>query len=376
MNKASEAATPAVSNPNSTAKPSTDAAGAAAAQLDAHVREIVSWHFSPESGCPFWLDWAEKAGWNPATEVKGFQDLMRFPHFEDQWLRDLPNKVWVPKQYEGRPFNIFETGGTTGMPKQRIGWEDYKTDYSEFSEKLSDAHFPRNHYWLMMGPTGPRRLRLAIEHLANVRGCSCYFVDLDPRWVKKLIANHEFDQAKAYMAHVIDQAETIMRHREVSALFTTPKLLEALAERMDLYEAGIRGVFCGGTTMAPQYVRFIVEEVLENRIGFEPTYGNTLMGLAASRPIKPEDKFSITYHAPQPRAALRVVNPEDTRETVDYDQWGRVELTTLTREFFMPRFLERDEAIRRGPCEPYPWDGVAEVRPFGAMEKKIVEGVY
>ena len=40
----------------------------------------------------------------------------------------------------------------------------------------------------MVGPTGPRRLRLAIEHLANFRGSSCYFVDLDPRWVKKVIA--------------------------------------------------------------------------------------------------------------------------------------------------------------------------------------------
>ena len=40
----------------------------------------------------------------------------------------------------------------------------------------------------MMGPTGPRRLRLAIEHLAHVRGSSCYFIDLDPRWVKKLIS--------------------------------------------------------------------------------------------------------------------------------------------------------------------------------------------
>ena len=61
---------------------------------------------------------------------------------------------------------------------------------------------------------------------------------------------------------------------------------------------------------------------------------------------------------------------------VGYGAWGRVELTTLTREFFMPRFLERDEAIRREPRPPYAWDGVAEVRPFGAMEKKIVEGVY
>jgi len=116
--------------------------------------------------------------------------------------------------------------------------------------------------------------------------------------------------------------------------------------------------------------------VLEGRIGFYPTYGNTLMGLAASVPLRPEDKFSITYYAPQPRAVLRVVNPQQTSRLVGYGEWGRVELTTMTKEFFMPRFLERDEAIRREPRTPYAWDGVAEVRPFGAMEKNIVEGVY
>ena len=262
------------------------------------------------------------------------------------------------------------------MPKQRIGWTDYKVDYSEFSEKISDDHFPRDHYWLMMGPTGPRRLRLAIEHLANVRGCSCYFIDLDPRFVKKLIADKKFDVARSYMDHVIDQAVTILKHRKVSGVFTTPKLLEALSEKIDLWEAGIRGVFCGGTTMDPQYTRFLLEEVLENRIGFYPTYGNTLMGLAASVPVTKEDNFSITYYAPQPRAVLRVVDAEKTDEVKEYDQWGRVELTTLTKEFFMPRFLERDEALRREPRAPYAWDGVAQVRPFGAMEKKIVEGVY
>jgi hypothetical protein len=178
------------------------------------------------------------------------------------------------------------------------------------------------------------------------------------------------------MDHVVDQAVILLKHRKISALFTTPKLLEAMGEKLDLYEAGIRGVFCGGTTMAPQYVRFIIEEVLEGRIGFYPTYGNTLMGLAASAPLRREDKYSVTYYAPQPRAVLRVVNPGRTEQVVDYDTWGRVELTTLTTELFLPRFLERDEAIRRQPREPYPWDGVGEVRPFGAMEKTIVEGVY
>ena len=347
----------------------------AQAQLDAHVREIIAWHFSPETGCAFWLDWAGK-NFDPRRGIQSFDDLKKFPHFQDEWLRDLQPDVWVPAAFRGQPYNIFETGGTTGMPKQRIGWNDYKVDYSEFSEKLDDAHFPRGGAWLMMGPTGPRRLRLAIEHLANVRGSSCYFIDLDPRWVKKVIAARKFDEAKAYMEHVVDQAATILKHRKVSGLFTTPKLLEALAEKIDLFAAGIRGVFCGGTTMAPQYVRFIIEEVLEGRIGFYPTYGNTLMGLAASVPLRMEDKFSVTYFAPQPRAVLRVVEASDTSRTVAYDTWGRVELTTLTKEFFMPRFLERDEALRRAPRAPYAWDGVAEVRPFGAMEKTIVEGVY
>lgn len=350
---------------------------AAREQLDARVREIIEWHFNPATGCPFWLNWAKQAGWDPRAEVKSFADLIaKFPHFKDESLRDEQPEVWVPAAFKGRPFNIFETGGTTGMPKQRIGWDDYKVDYEEFSGKISDEHFPRGQAWLMVGPTGPRRLRLAIEHLANFRGSACYFVDLDPRFVKKVIANKQFDVARQYMDHVVDQAVTLLKHRKISGLFTTPKLLEAIAEKVDLYDAGIRGVFCGGTTMAPQYVRYIVEEVLEGRIGFYPTYGNTLMGLAASVPLTPEDNFSITYYAPQPRAVLRVVNPDQTTDVVDYDQWGRVELTTLTKEFFMPRFLERDEALRRRPRAPYAWDGVAEVRPFGAMQKNIVEGVY
>jgi hypothetical protein len=190
------------------------------------------------------------------------------------------------------------------------------------------------------------------------------------------LAAKQFEVARSYMDHVVDQGVTLLKHRKIAGLFTTPKLLEALAEKVNLYEAGVRGVFCGGTTMAPQYVRFIVEEVLEGRIGFYPTYGNTLMGLAASVPLRPDDNYSITYYAPQPRAVLRIVDPNKTEVTKGYGEWGRVELTTLTKEFFMPRFLERDEAIRREPRLPYSWDGVAEVRPFGAMEKTIVEGVY
>jgi hypothetical protein len=88
----------------------TEAARAAQAKLDAHTVEMVHYHFSPQSGCPFWLDWAKKAGWDPAKEVKSFADLQRFPHFKDEWLRDLPNEVWVPQPFKGRPVQYFRNG--------------------------------------------------------------------------------------------------------------------------------------------------------------------------------------------------------------------------------------------------------------------------
>ena len=47
----------------------------AAVALDAHVAEIINWHFSPETGCSFWLDWANEQDWNPLEEVQSFDDL-------------------------------------------------------------------------------------------------------------------------------------------------------------------------------------------------------------------------------------------------------------------------------------------------------------
>lgn len=360
-----------------TAAPDAARIAAAREALDAHVREIIAHHFSPETGTPVWLEYAQRAGFDPRREVRSFDDLVaRFGNFDGETLRNDPHERWIPRAFAGRPFTIFETGGSTGMPKQRIGWDDYKVDYEEFSESLSDDAFPRGGYWLMVGPTGPRRLRLAIEHLAHHRGSSCYFVDLDPRWVKKLISTGQGDQAKAYMRHVVDQALVILKHRKVSSLFTTPRLLEALGDALSIADAGIRGVFCGGTEMSPQMVRFLCEEVLEGRVGFVPTYGNTLMGLAHHKPGFEAEGYSITYHAPQPRAVLRVTDPSDSRQLVPYGEWGRVELSTLTKEFFLPRFLERDAARRRPPCSAYPWDGVAEVKPYAQNEERIVEGVY
>jgi hypothetical protein len=68
-----------------------------------------------------------------------------------------------------------------------VNIKDFQTDYELFSATLSPKSFPPGSDWLMLGPSGPRRLRLAIEHLAQFRGGICFMFDLDPRWVNKLI---------------------------------------------------------------------------------------------------------------------------------------------------------------------------------------------
>ena len=191
--------------------PAPDVVDAAAVALDAHVREIVNWHFDPATGSPFWLDYAKKLGWDPRSEIRSFADLGKLGPFEDEWLRGGPVQRWIPKGYAGKPTYVFETGGTTGIPKTRVAFEDFRIDYELFSRTLPDDKFPPGSNWLMLGPSGPRRLRLSVEHLAQFRGGICFCVDLDPRWVIKLIKKGWMDHLEAYKAHCIDQAVTILQ---------------------------------------------------------------------------------------------------------------------------------------------------------------------
>ncbi len=190
------------------------------------------------------------------------------------------------------------------------------------------------------------------------------------------------DHLKAYQEHCIDQALTILSAgHDIRCMFTTPKLLDALATRLEaegssIRKAGITGVFCGGTEMTPQWARFACEELLGPEVWLAATYGNTLMGLARSKPLTAADGYKINYYAPQPRAVLQVVDFDNADKDVPYGSTGRVMLTTLTKEFFMPRFLERDEAEREQPWDQCPWDGVSGVRPYRAFAATTTVGVY
>jgi hypothetical protein len=217
---------------------------------------------------------------------------------------------WVPKGFAIRPVYTFETGGSTGVPKSRINIEDFRIDYEAFSDTLPDEFFPEGLRLAVTWPNRPapsaarRRASgpASRRHLLHGRSRSAL--------------GHQADQdgpaedGRAIQAARRRTGLTLLRaHDNIRCLFTTPKLLEALCEKVSLKKMGITGVFCGGTEMTPQFHRFAVEELLEGAY-FAPTYGNTLMGLAVHKPRDPEDNYAIIYYPPLPRAMIEVVDPD------------------------------------------------------------------
>ena len=214
-----------------------------------------------------------------------------------------PSPDGCPGGSPANPSSFSRRAERPGIPKSRIACADFRTDYELFSETLPDEHFPKGGNWLMLGPSGPRRLRLAVEHLAQYRGGICFCVDLDPRWVIKLIKKGWTEHLEAYKGHVIDQAVTILEaNHDIRCLFTTPKLLESLALRLEsmgttIRGAGITGIFSGGTEFTPQWNRFAHEELLDGAY-MTPTYGNTPDGAGRQRAKWPAQQLQDLLLSP------------------------------------------------------------------------------
>ena len=87
-----------------TADPALSGAVSAAREaLDAHTVETVAWHFGEKTGCPFWLEKRSELKFDPLTDIKCYEDLKKFPAFEDEWLRGGPVRRWVPQALADKP---------------------------------------------------------------------------------------------------------------------------------------------------------------------------------------------------------------------------------------------------------------------------------
>lgn len=340
------------------------------------LHETLQWHFGSETGSPFWLAKRLEFDFDPLRDITTLADLRRFPDISSQ-LRDLPADELIPKGGANEVYHVFDSGGTSGAPK-RVVESSSRTLCVDWCNDVLDQHgFPERGHWLHVGPSGPHVVGRSIRRLAELRRSLCFTVDMDPRWVRKLLAEGRTDLAQEYTAHLLDQLELIVATQEIRVLFITPPVLEAVCARPAIYDRlrhTLRGILWAGTTASDETLRTIEDDLFPDA-SVAGWYGNTLMGIAPQRPQRDDDEFRCIFQTFHPASIVEVVD-FDSRSPVAYGERGRVLMHLLTRDMFLPNVLERDTAIRvQAPAgEPDELTRIMPHREPGAPE--IIEGVY
>ncbi|MFC7156952.1 hypothetical protein ACFQPA_16095 [Halomarina halobia] len=344
------------------------------ADLDAWTRAVIGTHFDPETGTPYWLEWAADRGVDVRAEIDGFADIRRvFEPFDEDVLRTLPVEEFAPRSLTGTR-RVYETGGTTGAPKRVVMAEYWREQAEWAADLLAAGGFPTGNVLMLGPPGGANNAGTFVRHLAAAWDALPFYVNMDPRWAKRL-ARSDPTRLDDYVDHLIEQAGRVLDTQRVTVLFTTSRLLERTAVRDLVADTSVEAVYHGGTALDPDTHRVFREEWYAD-VAFVGEYGNTLMGVAQEpfhlRPADGRD-YSLDYAPCYPYFVPEVVDGDDL---VDYGERGRVRVTVLNEEFFIPLLSERDEATRVRGEAPLEWDWLRDPAPATDAASRGIEGVY
>lgn len=345
------------------------------ADLDAWTRRVIETHFDPETGTPYWLEYERERGIDVRSSVDRFADLASvFDPFDAAYLRSIEAADFAPQGLDGDR-RVYETSGTTGAPK-RVVMVDYWREQARWAARLlAETEFPTGDVLMLGPPGGANNAGVFTQHLAHEWDALPYHINMDPRWAKRLSQNDP-NAFEGYVDHLIDQAETVLESQDISVLFTTARLLERPRVRDLVADSAIQGVYHGGTALDPDTYR-VFREKWYSDVALTGEYGNTLMGVA-QEPIHlrpPGDRnYRLDYAPCYPYFVPEVLNEDGS--LVNYGARGRVRLTVLTEEFFIPLLPERDEATRIEGADPLPWDWLRDPGTADAAARDAVEGVY
>jgi phenylacetate-coenzyme A ligase PaaK-like adenylate-forming protein len=346
----------------------------------AYLRAALQWHFGPDTGSPYWLGRAKVLGFDPLTDVKTFEDLALFPNIVDE-LRDVAVRDLVPKGYGPNPPTpaVFESGGTTGAPKRVIvlpDWEEQVTAWN--AAELLDTPGLRDSGLLMVVPTGPHMFGHVQRRVAALLNSVLFTIDMDPRWVKKLVARGAADEAAAYVDHVVEQAGYILRSQDVTVLSTTPPLLQAIAgddDLVDVINDKVAYIQLSGTHL-DEDTRDILREIFPDVAVRAFGYGSTMVLASAITRQAASEEDPVIHDTRSPYVTFSVVDPA-TGRSVRYGERGQVVMNHVSKTMFVPNNLERDTAVRVAGPDGQVGDSVSEVKPvetFGG--EAVIEGVY
>jgi hypothetical protein len=344
---------------------------------DAYLQTAMRWHFGSETGSRYWLGRVKDFDFDPLTDVKSFADLTQFPNIVDE-LRDVPVEDLVPAGYGASPpMTIWESGGTTGAPKRVVAPLDWIQQLAMWLVEELDEPAIRGGGLLFVGPTGPHMFGQIQRHIAACIKARLFYIDLDPRWVKKLVARGASDEISSYVEHLVAQAELVLRSQDIRLLTTTPPLLQAIArsdELIELINAKVRRIQVGGAHL-DEDTRTLLREVFP-KARLHNLYGSTMI-LGASKMREPVADNDAVIHDPHsPYITFTVIDPNNG-DPVRYGQRGQVVMNHVSRAMFLPNNLERDSAIRVPAPDGQVGDSVSEVKPvelFGGQP--VTEGVY
>ncbi|ANN15818.1 phenazine antibiotic biosynthesis protein [Amycolatopsis orientalis] len=347
---------------------------------DQFVQAAMKWHFTPETGSPFWLDRRTKLDFDPLADIKSFDDLRLFPNVVDD-LRTARVSDLVPRGYGAHPdvVGVFESGGTTGAPKRIVFLRDWLNRALTISTREFAGHgvFPGGN-WLALMPGRPHMVGGFSDHEAVHMGGLKFSIDMDPRWVKKLIAADDPGGAAAYSEHLVEQATHVLESQDVSVLLLSPPMLDRIAGRpdlVDLIKAKVEVIIWGGTHMDAESRFFYRTELFPDKkiIG---AYGSTtFLGAAKERPGLSADDMCV-FDSSSLHLTFSVVDA-DTGRSVEPGARGRVLVNHISKAMLLPNNLERDTALRCAPLSGQPGDAVAAVEPTASHDgEDVIEGVY
>jgi hypothetical protein len=340
--------------------------------LDSWTRRVLGRHFDPVGGSPYWLSRRAELGFDP-RDITRYEQLAMFEPFALTTLRDLDPVLLVPAAVP-RPLagRVWESGGTTGRPSRVFYTQpmsDHHTAWRVFG--LRNAGFERGRTWLYACPSGPHIVGRGADQIAHLYDSTVYAIDLDPRLIKRFLRDGRPAEANMYIDHVVEQVTEILETGRVDYLESTPALVQALLNRRPELVSGLAGVGLGGTQFTSASYRVFHEALGDGLIA--TTYGNTFgcaMGLPAA------GRGDVLPYVPSfPQVTMAVVDKDEPTRVVGLGELGRVRLTVLHDDLFLPNILERDQAVRYDTGDAWPCDGVANVRPLQSGAA-VVEGLY
>lgn len=339
------------------------------------LERIISTHFDPRWGAPYWIERRRELAFDPIDTVRSMEDLGLFPPFPAEELALRPVTDFIPRRYHGdwSRFITSETGGTTGRPKRSAFFDDeFKAAFvTPFVTAAGLLSFPREAPWLFVGPSGPHVIGKAAAACARAMGSMDPFsVDFDPRWARKLPGGSFARQR--YLGHVTEQAMEVLTTQEIGVIFSTPPVLEALAQRLDQpRRASVRGIHLGGMAGDAAFWRKLTGEWFPNAVALAG-YGNSLAGVCPQ--ITSCTDGRPAYYPHGDRLVLEVRDTDD-------DGLGTVTFHRLDDHCFLPNVVERDRA-RRAPAPPegasagFVLPGICAPEPPEELTKRVAEGLY